>query len=117
MAIHCKKQHYRGKKSRDEGARRPKFSHFDKSRQLQVTISGNKRDNDAQANLAEIANDTGDERRSVQWYICHQRGDHDSTECPNGNMMIKMNNGSYKNFMENNAKRNQANPKKKYRVA
>ena len=42
---------------------------------------------------------------SIECFTCHQRGDHTSGDCPNGDCSIQMKNNNYKQYVANNADR------------
>ena len=104
----CNKCGRRGHKAVD--CRKPKRiakqDYYDR-RQVQVTIDANKNKKP----------DTDYDDKRIECYICHARGDHDSTGCPNGTVKITLNNRSYKNIELKNGQEDSANPNKKYHVA
>jgi hypothetical protein len=52
----------------------------------------------------------------TECFICHQRNDHKSSDCPNGDCEIKMANNQYKAYQATNMKFDKHNPKAKIRV-
>ena len=76
-------------------------------RLVQVTIDANKNKNP----------DIDYDDKCIEYYICHARGDYDSTRYPNGTVEITSNNWSHKNNELKNGQEDAANPSKKHCVA
>ena len=83
-----------------------------------MTIDGNAGKNKnlcVQANLAGTAD--ADDKEIVQCYVCHQRGDHDSNACPNGDVLITIKNDKFRAYGKKNAQDDARGPLKKLWVA
>ena len=94
-------------------------SHFNKRKNLQVTINGdaNKKNNaNGQANLAKTEDDPDKDKAAIQCYICHAQGDHDSFDCLNGTVTVRLKNLNFEEFEKQNTWEDATNPNKKYRV-
>ena len=53
---------------------------------------------------------------SFQCFLCHQRNDHVSKDCPNADCEIQYINRKFEDFKAQNEVEDRANPQKKYRV-
>ena len=85
-----------------------------------MTIDGNagkKKDVGAQANVAVMGNEVDDDEEIIQRYVCHQRDDHHSNACPNGDILIMMKNEKFREYGKKNAQADAKGPPKKLRVA
>ena len=85
--------------------------HFNKRKNLQVTINGdvNKKNNaNKQANLAKTADNLDKEKATIQCYICHARGEHDWFGCPNGTVSVNLMNRNFVEFEKQNAREDAA---------
>ena len=117
VCFKCGKPGHKMANCRTHFAKKP---YFDKRKNLQVTIDGNtnnKNNANVQANLAKTANDPDKDKATIQCYICHARGDHDSFGCPNGTVTVKLKNRSFEANELKNARKDAANPNKKYLVS
>ena len=57
---------------------------------------------------------SGVREESFQYFLCHQRNDHESKDCPNADCDIQFINRKFEDFKAQNDEEDRANPQKKY---